>query len=125
MWEKFRSLLKGKTSGAESPHRTNRRRPSDPLGNLSEIAAPPPVENRDDSKIYHRHTLEENLRRNSRGEDIDAEDANEDILIRHHTLEENIALAKELSKEMSRQSEELRRRSVDNELVKGVGDEGR
>jgi hypothetical protein len=72
---------------------------------------PPPDQNRDDSQVYRHHTLEENVRQMSRGEDIDAED-DEDILVRHHTLEENLELAEELGQEMRRQSRELRRLST-------------
>lgn len=111
MLEKLRAFFKRDRPSQPSKH----RRHSDPLGNLSEVAVPPPVENRGDSAIYHHHTLEENLERISRGEDIDAEPGEEDILVRHHTLEENLALAKELTQEMRRQSQELRRLSSDRD----------
>ncbi|KAK5020436.1 hypothetical protein LTS07_011541 [Exophiala sideris] len=118
MWEKLRAFFKWDRPSQPSKH----RRQSDPLGNLSELAAPPPIENREDSTIYRHHTLEENLERNSRGEDIDAEDGEEDILVRHHTLEENLALAKELTQEMRRQSQELRRLSSDHDHAPSSGE---
>lgn len=107
MWERLCAFCKRDRPSQPSKH----RRQSDTLGNLSELAAPPPIENRADSAIYRHHTLEENLERISRGEDIDAEAGEEDILVRHHTLEENLALAKELTLEMRKQSQELRRLS--------------
>ncbi|KAK5242091.1 hypothetical protein LTS06_011741 [Exophiala xenobiotica] len=112
MWEKLRALFKGRTSEEQPSRRSTRRRQSDPFGGLSEVSVPPPIQNRDDSQVYRHHTLEENVRRKSRGEDIDAED-DEDILVRHHTLEENLELAEELGQEMRRQSRELRRLSTE------------
>ncbi|EHY57575.1 hypothetical protein HRR83_005516 [Exophiala dermatitidis] len=112
MWERLCALFRRH----RRPHTSKQRRQSDPLGNLSEVSAPPPIENRHDSGLYRHHTLEENLRRNSRGEDVDGDDEeNEDILVRHHTLEENLELARELTQEMRRQSHELRRLSTDRE----------
>ena len=107
MWEKISSLFRHRDS--------RRRRQSDPLGNLSEVSAPPPVENRGDSKTYRHHSLEENLIRNEQGEDIDAEDDGGDVIVRHHDLEENLELAKEHSKDSRKQSQELRRLSTEHE----------
>ncbi|KIW90989.1 uncharacterized protein Z519_08772 [Cladophialophora bantiana CBS 173.52] len=116
MLEKLLSLFKKKDSGGKSSHPTKPRRPSDPYSGLSEVAVPPPIQNRDESEVFLHHTLEESLRRISRGQENEAESgASGDVLIRHHTLEENIKLARELSQELRRQSDELRRRSSQNE----------
>jgi len=104
------SQLKNRCRSSSSPkdHSTaNRKHSPDLLENLSELATPPPVENHDDVGLYRHHTLEENLRRNSRGEEPENADEDVDILVRHHTLEENIKLARELSAEMKRQLQEL------------------
>ncbi|KIW33403.1 uncharacterized protein PV07_00255 [Cladophialophora immunda] len=117
MWEKLRSLFKKKHSGEEPPRRPKKRRPSDPYSGLSEVAVPPPIQNRDESEVFLHHTLEENLERSSRGQDSEGEAASGDILVRHHTLDENIRLARSLSLELRRQSEELRRRSSEYERI--------
>ncbi|OAP62749.1 hypothetical protein AYL99_01976 [Fonsecaea erecta] len=127
MWEKLRALFKKKhlctAETASQQPKTHPRRPSDPYSSLSEVAVPPPIQDRDDSGMFfhHHHTLEENLERSSRGlnQDQDSEGEGEaenacsgdGLLVRHHTLEENIRLARELSRELRRQSNELRRRS--------------
>jgi hypothetical protein len=114
MFSEIKTLFKRKSHGGERPShtpvkvKTKRRRSSDPLGGLSELAIPPPIQNRQDSAFYHHHTLEDNIESNARGEDPDEADADEDILVRHHTLEENIQLAQQLSQEIKRQSLELR-----------------
>ncbi|KAH0847551.1 hypothetical protein AYO21_01457 [Fonsecaea monophora] len=117
MWKKIRAFFKLDRSSQPSKH----QRQSDTLGSLSELAMPPPIENRRDSEVYRHHTLEENIERSSQGEDIDAEDGEEDILVRHHTLEENLALAKDLTREMNRQSQELRRLSSEHHRASSSG----
>ncbi len=119
MFSEIKALFKRKSHGAEGPPhspvkvKTKRRRSSDPLGGLSELVVPPPIQNRQDSAFYHHHTLEDNIEINARGEDPDEADVDEDLLVRHHTLEENIQLAQQLSQEIKRQSLELRRHSRD------------
>ncbi|KIY00810.1 uncharacterized protein Z520_03476 [Fonsecaea multimorphosa CBS 102226] len=118
MWEKLRAFFKRDRSSQPSKH----RRQSDPLGNLSEVAAPAAIENRSDSAIYHHHTLEEDLERSLRGEDIDAETPEDEILFCPHTLEENLELAKEHSQERKRQSQELRRLPSDRHRAQSSGE---
>ncbi|KIX08489.1 uncharacterized protein Z518_03145 [Rhinocladiella mackenziei CBS 650.93] len=106
--------LKKSVKGSASPQISPKRKPSfhDPNEGLSELAVPPPIQNRSDSGIYRRYTLEESLSRVSRGEDPTPEEEEEqDILVRHHTLEENIDLARRLSRELKRQADDLRRHS--------------
>ncbi|KIW22714.1 uncharacterized protein PV07_10981 [Cladophialophora immunda] len=119
MWDKLLSVFKGKGGEGEKSRPVNRRHlstPSDPFGDSTEEANPPSREDREDSGVRLHHSLEEALGREPRGEDaLDAEDDEEDVPVRHHTLEENIELARELSQELERQSEELRRSSTSND----------
>lgn len=103
------SLFKRNSHNEKKQKSHRQRHGSNSLDGLSELAVPPPVEHRNDGLIHRRHSLEENLAKVSRGEDVDDDDAeDEDILVRHHTLEENIELAKELSAEINRQSQEAK-----------------
>ncbi|KIW90143.1 uncharacterized protein Z519_09575 [Cladophialophora bantiana CBS 173.52] len=116
MWGKFLSVFKGK-GPARPSNRRHSSTPSDPFGDEEET--PPSSENRE-GRLHH--TLEESLGRNPRDEDaLDAED-DEDVPIRHHTLEENIELARELSQELRRQSEELKQSSGNKEHAGGRSD---
>ena len=121
MFARILSLFKHRRHSSKSSQGTadrdssaTRQQSRDPLAALSELAIPSPIQNRKDAAVYTHHTLEENLRKISHGDDPDAEDQ-EDILVRHHTLQENLELAKELSQEIRRQSEELRRPSRNDE----------
>lgn len=124
MWEKISSLFQHRDSGERQSHHSRQRRQSDPLGNLSELSVPPPVENRSDSKFYRHHSLEENLRRNEQGEENEFEDDGGDVIVHHHDLEDNLELAKELSKELRKQSQELRRLSTEHERFTRTEDRG-
>jgi len=130
MWERLRFLFKRKHAeegGSVHPRPKQRRRPSDPNSSLSEVATPPPIQNRDDAEVFLHHTLEESLERSSRGPDTNEDENNssaDDVLVRHHTLEENIRLARVLSGELRRQSDELRRRSEDQQRIGGSSRQG-
>ncbi|OAP63973.1 hypothetical protein AYL99_03200 [Fonsecaea erecta] len=131
MWGKLLSVFKGKSPEGHASRPPNQRHsstPADPFGDDvaedEEESTPPSSENRDDSVVRIHHSLERALGRDSRDEDtLDAEDDDDNVPLRQRkTLEEDIELARELSQELQRQSDELTRRSRTNERVSASTD---
>lgn len=118
MLSKLLSWIKCNYHHGKSPQERRKRSSSvsskhsaDKLAGLSELTVPPPIQHHDETGWHRRHTLEENIEAMSRGEDPDSEEDQEDGFRRHRSFQENVQLAWELSQELRRQSQELRRLS--------------
>ena len=73
----FLSIFRRKGTHAKPKRKPRDRSKPDEFGGLSEVIAPLPVENQDGAPIYRHHSLEENIERASRGEDLDAQEQHE------------------------------------------------